>query len=201
MEDVDNMAHIEHLLSEKLLEGYVLLESTCPACSTPLVKNNHMVPKSLAENGGAPMKNPVLVSADSFDKPFKPVQGVPVCVVCQAHVVTRESEISILERCESLKDKGSILLALNDPNASSGSGYTEMEEGNEKNPVVISVESSDHYGEENVVEVLPSPKSGDELKPIVIEDADVSFSHSAESASIINEKTDINNVMEEYSIR
>ena len=37
----DDDAEIERLLSEKLLEGYTLMERICPSCATPLVKNKN----------------------------------------------------------------------------------------------------------------------------------------------------------------
>lgn len=118
-EEAINEAKLEQLLSEKLMQGYVLLESSCPVCSTPLVKNHQMVPKNLSsgssdsyEDGQLPKH--VLLPRESFDQPFRPVEGVPICVTCNSHVITQETEVSILEQCDSLKDKGSIYVALND---------------------------------------------------------------------------------------
>jgi uncharacterized Zn finger protein (UPF0148 family) len=36
---MDEEAHIEQLLNEKLMQGYLLLEKSCPVCATLLVKN------------------------------------------------------------------------------------------------------------------------------------------------------------------
>jgi hypothetical protein len=57
-------------------------------------------------------KRNVLLPQESFDQPFRPVEGVPICVSCKSHVITQETEISILEQCDSLRDKGSIYVAL-----------------------------------------------------------------------------------------
>ena len=107
----DDDAEIERLLSEKLLEGYTLMERICPSCATPLVKNknNHAMEESKQKQN----VEAFVVPSKSFEQPFQPVLGVPFCVSCQAHVVTEESEISVLERCDSLKMKGQILVALN----------------------------------------------------------------------------------------
>jgi hypothetical protein len=101
--------HIEQLLSEKLMEGYVLLEKSCPVCSTPLVKNQH------DDEEDDPVEKeiePVMIPKGSFTQPFHPVDGVPYCVACTSHVITQESEINILEKCGSLKGKGGIHVAM-----------------------------------------------------------------------------------------
>lgn len=216
---------IEQLLSEKLMQGYVLLESSCPVCATPLVKNHHEVPKNFPTEHETPTQQPVMLSSNSFDKPFKPVDGVPICVVCRSHVITSESEISILERCDSLKDKGSILLALNSSSSEgsdtdAASKYTEV-----SGLVVISVESRERDGEDNVVEVIPSPKEGNASKPIFIGDnyeaedewapmssdeernveketPKASFDDTTvQETSVIQSKTDVDQIMQEYSVR
>jgi hypothetical protein len=74
------------------------------------------------DRSALPARQVSMVLSESFDQPFKPVPGVPICVACQSHVITHESEISILEQCDSLKDKGSILVALKD---SDDSQYSE----------------------------------------------------------------------------
>jgi len=104
MQDDD---HIEQLLSEKLMEGYVLLEKSCPVCCTPLVKDtgdeeDDLVHKEI---------DPVMIPKGSFIQPFVPVQGVPLCVACTSHVVTQENEVGILAKCGSLKAKGGVLVA------------------------------------------------------------------------------------------
>lgn len=215
-----NEAKIEHLLSEKLMEGYVLLDSSCPVCSTPLVKNNNVTTKKNDSNTN--MTKPVVLSSSSFNKPFKPVDGVPVCVICRSHVVTHESEISILERCDSLKDKGSILLALysSSSSATTGDGESASKYTTDSAPVVISVESQEREGEDNVVEVLPSPREGQVEKPIYLGDVEeeedwvplsdeepsgkskISFDDTTvQDPSIIQHNTNVNDVMEEYSVR
>ena len=88
-------AHIEQLLSEKLMEGYVLLEKSCPACATPLVKNQD------EDDDDEPVEkeiDPVMIPRAKFTEPFHPVQGVPFCVACISHVVTQESEINVLQK-------------------------------------------------------------------------------------------------------
>lgn len=139
--DMDSEEHIEQLLSEKLMEGYVLLETSCPACSTPLVKNqlehndhddddddhhHHKTttakPSSSSSSSASAsivITKPVLVPSTSFVVPFEPVAGVPYCVGCSSHVITKESEITLLENCQLLKkgDAASILESVH-PSAS-----------------------------------------------------------------------------------
>lgn len=93
---------VEDLLSERLLEGYQLIEKSCPECATPLLKmdnNPHEVDGNL-------LNNPVLIPNRNPEKPFEPVAGVPLCVACNSHVVTQECEMNMLERSEA--SNGSI---------------------------------------------------------------------------------------------
>ena len=135
-EESINEARLEQLLSEKLMQGYVLLESSCPVCATPLVKNHHMVPKSLSVRSesfeGGTFKHNVLLPQDSFDQPFRPVEGVPICVSCKSHVITQETEISILEQCDSLRDKGSIYVALKEVYEGPSAGDSDDENNQTK---------------------------------------------------------------------
>lgn len=102
-------AHIEQLLSEKLMDGYVLLEKSCPVCATPLVKNQD---DDEEEEPVEQEIDPVVIPKGSFTQPFSPVQGVPFCVACTSHVLTQECEITILEKCGSLKANGGIRVAM-----------------------------------------------------------------------------------------
>ena len=101
-------AKIEQLLSDKLMEGFVLLDKSCPVCSTPLVKKHEGEDEDPVEKE----VEPVMIPRGSFTQPFKPIAGVPFCVACTSHVITQECEISVLENCNSLKMKGEILVAL-----------------------------------------------------------------------------------------
>lgn len=83
---------LEDLLSEKLMEGFELDETPCPECSTPLVKMKR-------NPYGFDVKHlqaPVLIPNRNPGKPFEPMDDVPVCVSCNAHVVTNEHEVNIL---------------------------------------------------------------------------------------------------------
>lgn len=116
----DNLEmEIEKLLSEKLLQGYLLLEKACPSCATPLVKQqiNSTVDKDDEVSHNTSVE-PLLVPSESFDQPFCPVAGVPFCVSCQSHVVTEESEVRLLEKSDTLKAKGSILVAIHEAGSS-----------------------------------------------------------------------------------
>lgn len=122
---------VEELLSEKLLEGYTLLNTACPRCVTPLVKrkNSALSPKRLHASSSRPSSpyvsmsyvavqlQPSNVASGSFDvqkqhNTFTPVNNVPICVSCQAHVVTCQADIATLESANSMKDHGSIIVAM-----------------------------------------------------------------------------------------
>ena len=152
-------ARLEQLLSEKLMKGYVLMESSCPKCSTPLVKNHQMVPKTLStpsftdeNDDGAPtttkINKCVLLPAASFDQPFRPVDGVPMCVSCQTHVITQETEVCILEQCDSMKDKGSIYVAIN----GGGKKKKTTTDGNDGPEIINLIHVQDDIEEVTVVE-------------------------------------------------
>ena len=192
-EEAINDARIEQMLSEKLMSGYVLMEATCPKCAVPLVKNHQMVPKSLSiDEHDAPkiaVDDPIVLPSASFEQPFKPVDGVPMCVACDSHVITSEMEIAILEQDESLKDKGSIYVALeaasetipetpqvekpdrNKPNVINLENITEDDVivGEHRKKFVVDIETVDMDGMSNV-EMIVSPQMGDARKPINVED-------------------------------
>ena len=89
-----NSKNIEELLVNHLVQGAKLMEQWCPACNHPLLKVGE-TPALLS-----PSKS--LSTASSFDSTatdiedveWKPVEGVPYCVVCEAHVVTNEKELA-----------------------------------------------------------------------------------------------------------
>lgn len=90
---------IEDLLSEKLLEGYELIEKSCPGCTTPLIKMD-INPTDQTEF----LEFPVLIPNRNPQKPFEPVEGVPLCVVCNSHVITQDSEMALIEKQEADDD-------------------------------------------------------------------------------------------------
>jgi hypothetical protein len=108
---------LEDLMSSMLMRGYVLCSSGCPApCYTPLLKKESEHPSADQASNSSKLtiksKLPILISSESFEHPFVPVVGVPYCVKCQAHVVTCEADIEALERSESFRGKGTILVAM-----------------------------------------------------------------------------------------
>ena len=199
-EEMISDSKIEQLLSEKLMDGYVLMEATCPKCAVPLVKNHQMVPRSLSNlssDENDPTKTSlvdraILLPMESFEQPFKPVDGVPICVACDSHVVTQETEIAILEQCDTLKDKGSIYVALEtayypEPEPKVDNSIQDIDR-----PEIINLE---HIAEDDFivgshqrkyivdiattsfdmdgvshVEMTMSPKMGDSAKPIDVEE-------------------------------
>jgi hypothetical protein len=153
-EQLHDESHIENLLSEKLMEGFVLLEKSCPVCATPLVRSEEEVNDDDGDGSGSFDIRPTMVPSLSFDQPFQPVGGVPFCVACQSHVITQECEISILEHCDSLKNKGSILVALQDGSTmyedTVGSQSKKEEEQPSMVPTILEENNSE---EEKVIDV------------------------------------------------
>ena len=192
-EEMISDAKIEQMLSEKLIKGYVLMEATCPKCAVPLVKNHQMVPRSLSnlsgdENDPTNMNvvdKAVLLPVESFEQPFKPVDGVPMCVGCDSHVITSETEMTILEQCDALKDNGSIYVALETAAASPEEWEPKVDEiinleniteddvvvGNHRRKFNVDIETTsfDMDGVSHV-EMTMSPKMGDSAKPIDVEE-------------------------------
>jgi len=119
---------VERLLSERLLEGFLLLEKACPACSTPLVKeplddDQQRPPSTLpGGDGGGKLtkKDAALIrminsqesNLSETTKSAHPIQGIPFCVSCKAHVITDESEVKFLDQTDVAKLTGSILVDL-----------------------------------------------------------------------------------------
>jgi Sjogren's syndrome/scleroderma autoantigen 1 (Autoantigen p27) len=180
-----NEARAEKLLSSKLLEGFVLLEECCPVCSTPLVKNSASTDATSKRTKGG-NTDPIMIPSSSFDQPFRPVPGVPMCVLCDSHVVTQESEIDLLERCESLKDKGTILVAMKDTEEEK-----KQEEEEYKRAAIHEIINLDNHVEPN------ESFSFVEEKPQVAK----TRGPSPESIHATSKNTDGVAADEEYSIR
>jgi hypothetical protein len=120
---------VEQLLSERLLQGFLLLERSCPACTTPLVKQHaylkypgsRVSPKSPSriakiQKMYSREESNLSMSCNSAPRPPAPIAGVPFCVNCKAHVVTHESEIQFLDtEHNTLKHQGKILVDLIPP--------------------------------------------------------------------------------------
>jgi hypothetical protein len=119
---------VEHLLSERLLEGFLLLERACPACTTPLVKqpldsnNNDDASKQPWSPTDSKNAIAILQNMHSQESPMScltpqrapaPIPGVPFCVNCKSHVVTHESEIKYLDtEHNTMKHQGKMLFDL-----------------------------------------------------------------------------------------
>ena len=107
----DQVNHdVERLLSERLLQGFCLLERACPSCATPLVKQD---PASAAIIDKYNLRKSHSDSTCSTTGTLQPVPGVAYCVKCQAHVVTGAEDMEILESRQQLR--GQILIG-NDAN-------------------------------------------------------------------------------------
>ena len=104
---------IEIMLSDRLVEGCVLLDKSCPACVTPLLKQIDALEPDLS--GDNSLKKGKSHESSKSNKSLTPIDGVPFCVACQAHVVTSMDEIDkVEEQKETLKDMVLTALALED---------------------------------------------------------------------------------------
>ena len=181
--EAKNNAMIKELLGQKVKEGYCLMEATCPKCAVPLVKNHQMVPKSLSMDESEitrtmSVEEPILVPSQSFEQPFKPVDGVPMCVGCNSHVVTCETEIAILEQGETLMDRGHIYVAMEAPAEPEIINLEDVVEeqapvGNHRSNIVVDIEPIDLTGMDMPLSPLKTGKQG---KPINLEDFEDNFS-------------------------
>ena len=104
---------IEELLSDRLVDGCVLMDRSCPACVTPLLKQvDELVPYP---GDDASLKRGKSRDTTKSNQSLTPIEGVPFCVACQAHVVTSSDEIDkVEEQKQSLKDLVLTALALED---------------------------------------------------------------------------------------
>ena len=106
-------ADIEELISEHLVDGCVLMDKSCPACVTPLLKHVDELPGDATDD--ASLRRGKSRETSKSAQSLTPIDGVPFCVACQAHVVTSSDEIEkVEEKKQSLKDMVLTALALED---------------------------------------------------------------------------------------
>jgi uncharacterized Zn finger protein (UPF0148 family) len=115
----DEQVEVERMLSECLVQGFCLLDQSCPTCNTPLVKQS-LWAAEVTEFIPPPQNTMAVVSSSiptrtSHDPvvPILPVVGVAYCVKCQAHVVSNTAEMEILDDSKDTtgtRTKGSILI-------------------------------------------------------------------------------------------
>lgn len=117
---------VEELLSEKLMNGFMLLDFPCPKCMIPLVKQP--APFNLqeeCEKADSEPSTPRIVTQLSMEDVPKPVRGIPYCVSCESYMVTNEQEAQLLDilktrdNCSVAETYNSLdTRALNELNAS-----------------------------------------------------------------------------------
>ena len=106
-------SEVEELISDQLVGGCVLMDKSCPACVTPLLK--HVDTWTVELNDENSLKNGKSRDTTKSALSLTPIDGVPFCVACQAHVVTSSDEIDkVEEKKQSLKDFVLTALALDD---------------------------------------------------------------------------------------
>jgi hypothetical protein len=103
---------IEEMLSERLVDGCILLDISCPSCVTPLLKQmDDLLLGEVADDNSLKVAKSHLTTKSA--QSLKPVDGVPFCVGCQAHVVTSVMELDMLE-AYGAKEQFLTALALED---------------------------------------------------------------------------------------
>ena len=109
----------DDLVSKYLMEGHVLVPSTCPDCASPLIKSMKRTPdeyEEYYEAGG--FLNLEILTVRRL-KPFKRgdiIGCVPYCVSCKCVVVTSHEELTIMweeKHKHLMAEKGAVLLAMN----------------------------------------------------------------------------------------
>lgn len=131
----DELDQVERLLRERLVQGYCLLERSCPACTTPLVRQPLHPAPTLHPNGQcdgaddsggdiAAIASAYSGSSDGSRQTAPIVAGVPYCVKCSAHVVSQAAEIDLLDNQNNKQDhfsrrKKGVILVTTVPSATS----------------------------------------------------------------------------------
>lgn len=109
--DDEQSEEVGALLASKLIEGFVLLQSCCPACNTPLVKAMLNITTEIKTEE---KKNDS--DNDRDVKRVEPINGVSFCANCCAHVLTNKEEIQTIHEAAALSGhlKGEILMVMSD---------------------------------------------------------------------------------------
>jgi len=98
---------MEELLFEHLMKGSRLLEKRCPACHNQLLKKGVtpvlFSPSSV--HGNSSFESCSSVVDEENEQPWEPIEGLPFCLTCEAHVVTNEFELSFASEMLSSKSK------------------------------------------------------------------------------------------------
>lgn len=105
---------MEELLFDHLLKGSRLLEKRCPACHNQLLKKGVtpvlFSPSSVQGNSSF---DSAASEIDDNVGPWEPIEGLPYCLACEAHVVTNEFELSFaaeqLSNNSKMQKKGALL--------------------------------------------------------------------------------------------
>mmetsp|Transcript_7310 Transcript_7310/g.8345 ORF Transcript_7310/g.8345 Transcript_7310/m.8345 type:complete len:1119 (+) Transcript_7310:178-3534(+) len=110
----------ESRLMDYLLKGLVLQSCVCGKCNTPLIM-------SLAIDD-----DPVPVVPGA---PIEPIPGVPFCVACEAHVVTKSDELQTMWKDEYkglMSCSGAVLLYMDEAETQPVFGQTQVGSGSEE---------------------------------------------------------------------
>lgn len=106
-----NDSEVEERISERLVQGCMLLESACPACVTPLVKQTDDGPSddnSLMMGLSRP--------GSKSDHDLTPIEGVPFCVACPCHVITTPEEAEkVEENLDNINEKVLVTYEMEEP--------------------------------------------------------------------------------------
>ena len=92
-----DFAAVQRMLSNKLVKGYSLADTTCPDCYTPLIDNNNKddtIKDALFDSCADVKDLPAMIRAFGDEDVFI---GAPFCVQCAAHVVMTEDQLKTLK--------------------------------------------------------------------------------------------------------
>jgi hypothetical protein len=104
---------VEERLSERLVQGCMLLEASCPACVTPLVKQTDDGPSD--DNSLMMGQNRHGSKSRQYDH-ITPIEGVPFCVACPCHVITNPAEAEKVEQnLNNLNEKVLVTYEMEEP--------------------------------------------------------------------------------------
>lgn len=168
---------MEEVLLEYLLKGSRLLEKRCPACHNQLLKKG-VTPVLLSPasvHGNSSFESCPSIVEEENDKPWEPIEGLPFCLACEAHVVTNEFELSYAS--ETLSNKSKVqkkgaLLHLMDGSRPGSPAKSPIRSGRIKPTLSISTESV-FFSEE----ILLSPAEKDDKDCQVKENVEPSSHH------------------------
>jgi len=179
-------SEVETLLTEKLMQGFVLQPNCCPTCNTPLVKA--MINMPIAANGD-----------DANDT--TPINGVPFCVSCKAHVMKTKEEIRIMTETNAIMGaRGEVLLAMSEDEESDDDEFVPRIVPQPLSSVVFNEPADSHQASEKVPEPTSEPIAQPVLEPTNGQTRSISPSARHSPTQLIPEPTSPTSRLKEVEV-